>query len=225
MLTYIKIFVDYLDAIEPLGDKERGRLFTALLEYGRTGAVPQLSGNERFVFPMMKAQIDRDNAAFAETSERRSEAGKLGGRPKSNEKQTKAKKAIAFSESKKSQDKEKEKEKDEDEEEDKEKDEDIYITTTTTAQACTHTARVREPTFTEVAYYFEHETMMLLDAVRKEAEKFCAYNAMRHWDCLPDWKLAADLWAARCERDSIDALFDGYDSYCVSGSGRKGEET
>ena len=33
----------------------------------------------------------------------------------------------------------------------------------------------------------------------KEAEKFCAYNAKRGWDCLPDWKLAADLWVARLD--------------------------
>ena len=59
-VTYIKVFVDYLDAIEPLGDAERGRLFTALLEYARTGEAPQLGGNERFIFPMMRAQIDRD---------------------------------------------------------------------------------------------------------------------------------------------------------------------
>ncbi|MCD7852972.1 MAG: HNH endonuclease [Oscillospiraceae bacterium] len=70
MLTYIKLFVDYLDAIEPLGDAERGRLFTALLEYARTGTVPQLCGNERFIFPMMRAQIDRDREkANANTGE------------------------------------------------------------------------------------------------------------------------------------------------------------
>lgn len=105
-VTYIKLFVDYLDAIEPLGDAERGRLFTSLLLYAKTGAVPQLGGNERFLFPMMKAQIDRDITIFDEVSKARSEAGKLGGRPKN---QTKAKKAIAFSESKKSKDKDKDK--------------------------------------------------------------------------------------------------------------------
>ena len=110
-VTYIKVFVDYLDAIEPLGDAERGRLFTALLEYARTGEAPQLGGNERFIFPMMRAQIDRDIAAMDEKSEKRSECGKLGGRPK---KQTEAKKAKAFSESKKSKDKEKDEDKEKD---------------------------------------------------------------------------------------------------------------
>lgn len=77
-ITYIKLFVDYLDAIEPLGDAERGRLFTSLLEYARSGEAPQLNGNERFLFPMMRAQIDRDNVAMAAKSEERSKAGKLG---------------------------------------------------------------------------------------------------------------------------------------------------
>lgn len=50
-MTYIKLFIDYLDAIEPLGDAERGRLFTSLLVYARTGEAPQLGGNERFFIP------------------------------------------------------------------------------------------------------------------------------------------------------------------------------
>lgn len=81
-MPYIKVFVDYLDAIEPLGDAERGRLFTSLLEYARSGEVPQLGGNERFIFPMMRAQIDRDRAEMAELSETRSKAGKKGAEAK-----------------------------------------------------------------------------------------------------------------------------------------------
>ena len=73
-ITYIKVFVDYLDAIEPLGDAERGRLFTSLLTYARSGKVPQLNGNERFLFPMMRAQIDRDVLSKDELSQKRRDA-------------------------------------------------------------------------------------------------------------------------------------------------------
>ena len=76
--TYIKIFTDYLDAIEPLGDAERGRLFTSLLQYARTGEAPQLNGNERFLFPIMKAQIDRDQASYDDVATKRKNAGKAG---------------------------------------------------------------------------------------------------------------------------------------------------
>lgn len=55
----------YLKAIEPLNDAERGRLFTACLQYSMTGEAPELKGNERFVFPSMAAQIDRDKEKYA----------------------------------------------------------------------------------------------------------------------------------------------------------------
>lgn len=89
--TYIKIFVDYLDALELLDDAEKGRLFTALLEYARSGEVPQLIGNERFMFPVMKVQIDRDN----ETSKQNAANGTKGGRGnKSPDSETKPMKAA-----------------------------------------------------------------------------------------------------------------------------------
>ena len=50
--------------MEELNDTERGRLFTACLIYSKTGEAPQLRGNERFVFPTLKAQIDRDKATY-----------------------------------------------------------------------------------------------------------------------------------------------------------------
>lgn len=114
-MTYIKLFVDYLDAIEPLGDAERGRLFTSLLEYARTGEAPQLGGNERFLFPMMRAQIDRDNAAMTGLSEARSQAGKIGAKAKqTNAKLAKQIKQMPNLPSKSSYDKDKDKDKDKD---------------------------------------------------------------------------------------------------------------
>lgn len=68
----------------------------------------------------------------------------------------------------------------------KEKEENIDIyTTTTTSEA---------PWLTEVYLYFKDR---LDEDASKEAEKFRAYNAKRGWDCMPDWKSAADLWIAR----------------------------
>ena len=109
-MVYIKMFIDYLDAIEPLEDDERGRLFTALLMYARSGEVPELTGNERFLFPMMKAQLDRDIAAGEEISAKRSQAA----RSKSKQMQT-----NAPSDSNSRQDKDKDKEEDKDKDKDK----------------------------------------------------------------------------------------------------------
>ena len=102
-VTYIKVFVDYLDAIEPLGDAERGRLFTSLLTYARTGEVPQLGGNERFLFPMMRAQIDRDVLSKDELSQKRREAASAS--KKSTCEQKEHLQASAASASKSPQDK------------------------------------------------------------------------------------------------------------------------
>lgn len=77
-MDHIKLFFDDLDAMELLGDAEKGRLFTALLVYGKTGEAPQLGGNERFLFPMMRARIDKDKAAEIELSDIRREAGRKG---------------------------------------------------------------------------------------------------------------------------------------------------
>lgn len=64
-LKSFNMYHSYLKSIEPLNDAERGRLFTALLEYSSTGEAPELRGNERFIFPMMKEQIDMDAAKYA----------------------------------------------------------------------------------------------------------------------------------------------------------------
>lgn len=61
---YFTAYHSYLDAMEELKDAERGRLFTACLLYSKTGEVMELSGNERFIFPLMRGQIDRDRAGY-----------------------------------------------------------------------------------------------------------------------------------------------------------------
>nr|DAP86811.1 MAG TPA: hypothetical protein [Caudoviricetes sp.] len=104
-ITYIKVFVDYLDAIEPLGDAERGRLFTSLLTYARSGEVPQLNGNERFLFPMMRAQIDRDVLSKDELSQKRRDAASASKRSTCEQKEHLQ--ANAASASKSPQDKDK----------------------------------------------------------------------------------------------------------------------
>ena len=72
-LEYFNAYHSYLESIEPLNDAERGRLFTALLEYSSTGVVPDLRGNERFVFPTIKGQIDRDIAKYEAKCHKNSE--------------------------------------------------------------------------------------------------------------------------------------------------------
>ena len=176
-MTYIKLFVDYLDAIEPLGDAERGRLFTSLLEYARTGEAPQLGGNERFLFPMMRAQIDRDNAAMTGLSEARSKAGKIGAEAKqANAGFAKQNKQMPTLPSKLSYDKDKDK--------DKDKDESIM-----------RARRFTPPTLEEVEAYV-HERSSAVDA-----QKFIDFYASKGWmigkNPMKDWKAAVRTWEKR----------------------------
>lgn len=76
---YFPAYHSYLEAMEELTDAERGRLFTACLQYSKTGEAPQLSGNERYLFPAFRAQIDRDNAEYARKCATNRRNGERGG--------------------------------------------------------------------------------------------------------------------------------------------------
>lgn len=80
-MKYVKVYYDLTETIDELSDAEAGRLLKALLEYGATGEVRALSGQERFVFKMVKAQMDRDRRDYAARAERNRENGLKGGRP------------------------------------------------------------------------------------------------------------------------------------------------
>jgi hypothetical protein len=100
-MKYLKVFTDFADAVSELGDAEIGRLFMAMMKYAATNELSELRGNERFVWPTAKMNIDREIDYCAQQREN----GKLGGRPKSHGNPNKA------NESRKSQ-KDKDKDKD-----------------------------------------------------------------------------------------------------------------
>jgi hypothetical protein len=77
-MKYLKVFTDFSEIIEPLQDAEVGRLFRSMLSYAESGAVPDFRGNERFVWNAAKQIIDRER----EFTERQTENGRKGGRPK-----------------------------------------------------------------------------------------------------------------------------------------------
>lgn len=78
----MKVFTDFEQTISPLTDEEKGRLFVAMLRYTATGESPEFSGNERFLWPAAKVQIDRTAKEYENIVERNRENGKKGGRPK-----------------------------------------------------------------------------------------------------------------------------------------------
>lgn len=85
-VEYFCAYHSYLDALEPLTDAERGRLFVACLKYSKSGEVGHLSGNERFVFPVFRGQIDRDNAKYANKCKKQADnANKRWGKDDAND--------------------------------------------------------------------------------------------------------------------------------------------
>lgn len=82
---YIKLYLGYSDYFDPLEDAEIGRLVRAMIAYKRDGEEPSLTGNERFVWPAIKRDIDFSAQRQKEISEARRNAGKKGGRPKAKQ--------------------------------------------------------------------------------------------------------------------------------------------
>ena len=61
---YFAAYHSLLQSLTPFGDAECGRLFKAALKYSATGEEEEFRGNERFIWPTIKAMIDRDKAAY-----------------------------------------------------------------------------------------------------------------------------------------------------------------
>lgn len=68
-MKYLKVFTDFVADMKELGEAERGRLFTAMLEYAETGEEPALRGNERFVWGTAKKNIDNQRDSYEKRCE------------------------------------------------------------------------------------------------------------------------------------------------------------
>lgn len=75
--SHMKVYFDFEEKTEMLTEAERGRLMLAMLHYAKTGEEIELRGNERFLWPVFKGDIDRDVRAY----DAHVQAGSQGGRP------------------------------------------------------------------------------------------------------------------------------------------------
>lgn len=184
-LESFNAYHSYLDTMEALNDAECGRLFRALLEYSATGAAPELRGNERFVFPGMRSQIDRDIEKYKAKCARNRENGEKGGGhspPNAPERpQTPPK------------DKDKDKEKD--------KDKDISFP----PNGVKDSAHAHHPTVEEVAAYCRER------GNRVDAERFVAFYASKGWKVgnqpMKDWKACVRTWERREDKPKQTGRF------------------
>ena len=184
-LESFNAYHSYLDTMEALNDAECGRLFRALLEYSATGAAPELRGNERFVFPGMRSQIDRDIEKYKAKCARNRENGENGGGhspPNAPERpQTPPK------------DKDKDKEKD--------KDKDISFP----PNGVKDSAHAHHPTVEEVAAYCRER------GNRVDAERFVDFYASKGWKVgnqpMKDWKACVRTWERREDKPKQTGRF------------------
>lgn len=182
-LESFNAYHSYLDTMEALNDAECGRLFRALLEYSATGAAPELRGNERFVFPGMRSQIDRDIEKYKAKCARNRENGEKGGGhspPNAPERpQTPPK------------DKDKE----------KDKDKDISFP----PNGVKDSAHAHHPTVEEVAAYCRER------GNRVDAERFVDFYASKGWKVgnqpMKDWKACVRTWERREDKPKQTGRF------------------
>ena len=179
-MNYLKIWTSFREVIDPLNDGERGRLFTAMLEYAELGTLPEFKGNERFIWPSAKQAIDR----AAEKAEILHQNGAKGGRPpkqnkrkpnETKENQTEPNKSCRF-------DKEKEKERD-------------IKETTLKGGKEKPLARFSPPTVDEVAAYCRERQNDV------NPQRFVDFYAAKGWKIgqnpMKDWKAAVRTWETR----------------------------
>lgn len=84
-IPYVCLYSRYLQTLAPFTDAERGRIMTAMLTYSTTGEIPVFEGNERYIWPTIQAQIDRDASAYQEKCAKNRANGAKGGRPPKNQ--------------------------------------------------------------------------------------------------------------------------------------------
>ena len=120
---FFNVYLDSEEIVRLLSDEDRGKLFSMLLSFARTGDTPDISDNPALAiaFKVFAAQIERDFEAY----EKKVTAGKRGGAPKGNRNASKqtSKNNQNNQEEEKEEEKDKDKDKDKDEDKDENKDE------------------------------------------------------------------------------------------------------
>ena len=187
--SHLKVYFSFDEDTACLTDAERGRLLLAMVRYAKDGTEPSLTGNERFLWPVVRGQIDRDIDAY----DSHIESGKRGGRPKNNlvisENQTKPNETkqnqTKPNETKQNQTKPNEtKIEEKDKEEDKDKDNDKGVS-----------ARFAPPTLEEVTEFCR------VRGNKVDPVKFYAFYESKGWmvgkNKMKSWRAAVVTW----ERD------------------------
>lgn len=186
-LSYLQIFSDKVELLEPFDDAERGRLLTAMLAYALEDTIIPLTGNERYIWPVFRQMIDQSKASLqnkqkagkashdssaqqnsAEASRGQQDAAELG-----SAQQNPAEAPIIQESGTKNQD-----------------------TGTKNQERGNKRTRFTPPTVDEVAAYARSAGLIM------DAQRFCDHFASNGWKVggkapMQDWRASARNWAAR----------------------------
>ena len=173
-MKYLKVFTDFLDVVEPLGDSAAGRLFKAMLRYALDGTAPVLRGKEGVAWTVARQHMDRE----AEVYEKKVKHLKRGNVPVTEKK-------GSVSE----QDKDKEKDNDKD----KDKDKYIYMGgKPPEAPAPKAHIYIQPPSLEEIRSYCQERGNQV------DPEYFYHYYQSNGWrvgkNPMRDWKAAVCAW-------------------------------
>lgn len=158
-----------------------------MLTYAATGESPTITGNERYIWPTIKAQIDRDSTNYDAKCRKNRENGQKGGRPK---KQTDIPETERFlEEPKKAKEKEKKNKKE------KEKEKDTYM-----ADKPPTRSKFSPPSVDEVNGYCQEKCLSI------DAQRFVDYYESNGWmvgrNKMKDWRAAVRNWGRKGNTNS-----------------------
>lgn len=173
-------WLQYFDMLKT--DAERAEIARAMFLYNIDGTVPDKSTHSTsfmVLFAMMKNQFDRDTEKWEKATQNKIDAGRKGGLARasnakqsqaepSNAKQSQANQAVNVNVN-----------------------DNVNDNVNVNANEITTTQHARPTNFEIIAYFEQH-----LEAPKAsiQAWRWLQYNDQRGWDCLPDWKSAADRW-------------------------------
>ena len=175
MREYVPIFFDWVEVTGELNAQEKGRLIDAIVLYAQGGDwQEQIKGNERYLFPAFRKQIDRAN----EISEARSEAGRAS-KPKQTETNCNKPEQTETNTNKIPNNNNNKEEKEEDNSKEKVKRE---------------SRRFTPPARDEVASYIAEK------GYRVDPDRWMAYYESNGWKVgknpMKDWRAAVRTWAS-----------------------------
>ena len=184
-IPYVCLYTSYSQTLSPFSDAERGRIMSAMLNFAATEEVPDFTGNERFIWPSIQAQIERDMEAYQIKCAKNKANGSKGGRPSKN--QTVLSKTDGLSEE---PTKAKEKKKENEKKKGKERGKD----NTVADKPPTH-SRFSPPTIEQVQAYCTDKGYGV------DAERFVDYYISNGWmvgkNHMKDWKAAVRTWSRK----------------------------